>query len=119
MLMLLFLADSVLPDTTQPEPPDTLADVNGLYCFHYQLSSQIVQIPEWEYLTPIDTLIVNNISPHVVNVNRYFGLVFLAKLYSPADGDYRFWTESDDMSRVYINGELIVDNNYRLTSLVG
>jgi len=107
-----FLPDSLPPDTTII-PPDTVAEEeNGLYCFFYQLSSTVVQIPEWESLTPIDTFIVNNISPHVVSINRYFGLVFVGILYSPADGDYKFWTESDDMSRLYIDDELIVDNNY-------
>jgi predicted alpha-1,2-mannosidase len=40
-----------------------------------------------------------------------FGLEFSGYFKAPKDGMYRFWTTSDDGSRLYIDSELVVDND--------
>ncbi|MCB9273271.1 MAG: alpha-L-fucosidase [Lewinellaceae bacterium] len=41
----------------------------------------------------------------------FFGYEFQASLYAPADDVYRFFTESDDGSSLYIDGRLVVEND--------
>jgi len=41
----------------------------------------------------------------------HFGLVFTGFIDIPADGVYTFYTTSDDGSRLYLNGDLLVDND--------
>ncbi len=40
-----------------------------------------------------------------------FGLLFNGYIHVPADGVYTFYTTSDDGSRLYLNGDLLVDND--------
>jgi len=49
-------------------------------------------------------------TPGDVPENRY-GLVFTGFIDIPADGVYTFYTTSDDGSRLYLNGDLLVDND--------
>ncbi len=41
----------------------------------------------------------------------YFGLLFSGYITVPDDGEYTFFTTSDDGSRLYIDGKLIVNND--------
>ncbi len=41
----------------------------------------------------------------------HFGLLFNGYIHIPADGVYTFYTSSDDGSRLYLNGDLLVDND--------
>lgn len=39
-----------------------------------------------------------------------YAVKFTGTLAVPRDGQYRFWTKSDDGSRLYLDGQLVVDN---------
>ncbi len=41
----------------------------------------------------------------------HFGFAFDTRLYVPEDGLYRFFTDSDDGSQLWIDGRLLVDND--------
>ena len=43
--------------------------------------------------------------------NDYFGLMFDGYISIPDDGEYTFFTRSDDGSRLYVNGEVVVNND--------
>ena len=43
--------------------------------------------------------------------NESFGLRFTGLIEAPADGEYTFWTESDDGSVLAVDGKRIVDND--------
>jgi mono/diheme cytochrome c family protein len=43
---------------------------------------------------------------------EYFGLRFSGLLAVPADGTYTFYTASDDGSRLWVDGQLVVDNDF-------
>jgi hypothetical protein len=43
--------------------------------------------------------------------NDFFGLRFTGIVTAPVGGDYKFFTSSDDGSKLYINGTQVVDND--------
>ena len=51
--------------------------------------------------------------PSIKNAKQedYFGYTFEGYIYAPEDGVYTFQTRSDDGSVLYIDGELVVDND--------
>jgi alpha-L-fucosidase len=55
--------------------------------------------------------IVENIKPDEYCVENKCGMVWKGYIEIPATGGYQFWTESDDGSRLYLDGELVVDND--------
>ena len=60
---------------------------------------------------PIKTGTLNNISIETATVEDYFALEFKTYIKIPEKAVYRFYTNSDDGSRLYIDGQLVVDND--------
>ncbi|MDN3514979.1 MAG: PA14 domain-containing protein [Candidatus Brocadia sp.] len=52
----------------------------------------------------------NDISFNEIFSGRQFSVIWSGRLYTPRSGHYKFSTESDDGSFLYINDKLIVDN---------
>jgi hypothetical protein len=90
----------------QPENPDDV--VQGMY-YEYFLGAWS-ELPDFDTLTPTATGVVDNfdISPRTRDDN--FAFRFLGYIQVPDDGEYTFYTASDDGSKLYI-GDLEVVNN--------
>ncbi|MEY3050628.1 MAG: hypothetical protein RLY31_413 [Bacteroidota bacterium] len=70
------------------------------------------QLPDFRHLTPVHS----GISPDVsLGAARHrpdqFALVLEGYVDLPVTGTYQFFTRSDDGSKLYIDGELVVDND--------
>jgi YVTN family beta-propeller protein len=68
-------------------------------------------LPNFTALTPITTGQSATIGVSVTTQVDTFGLVFTRALNAPTAGAYEFFTNSDDGSRLYIDGSLVVDND--------
>jgi len=68
-------------------------------------------LPDFESLSPVATGQSPTIGLGVTSETDTFGLVFTNTLVAPEEGDYEFFTDSDDGSRLYVDGELVVDND--------
>ncbi|NIQ08197.1 MAG: hypothetical protein GWO10_00070, partial [candidate division Zixibacteria bacterium] len=70
-------------------------------------------VPNFDGLTPIDTGVVQtfNITPR--QQNDHFGFRFTGYIEVPLNGDYTFYTSSDDGSLLFINDTLVVSNDGR------
>jgi YVTN family beta-propeller protein len=68
-------------------------------------------LPNFGALTPIASGQSSTIRLTVTSQTDTFGLVFTNSLQVPTTGDYEFFTNSDDGSRLYIDGQLVVDND--------
>lgn len=78
-------------------------------------------LPDFKTLTPVGQLDALTLDmeprnfedgfPGRPDLIKWFGIVFKAELAVPADGQYVFRTKSDDGSKVYVDGVLIVDND--------
>jgi len=87
----------------------------GLVCDYYYDQSQC-QVPDLGTLTPGNRVVVPEL--HMTNGNfpevkqgNQFCVRCTGQLVTKKEGNYKFFTVSDDGSLMYLNGEKIVDNN--------
>jgi parallel beta-helix repeat protein len=85
--------------------------VNGLNYSYYESPVGFGSVPNFSTLTPVKTGIVSNFNITVANNLTNFGFNFTGYVNVPADGQYTFYTNSDDGSLLYIDNVLVVSNN--------
>ena len=68
-------------------------------------------LPNFGQLTPVETGTVSTLSLSPRNRDDLFGFRFTGDVTIQVSGNYRFGTTSDDGSRVWIDGQLVVDND--------
>ncbi|WP_224998168.1 PA14 domain-containing protein [Cesiribacter sp. SM1] len=81
----------------------------GLSYKYYEGSWSV--LPNFSSLTPKKTGTVNNFSLAPRKSNNLFGFVFEGYIEISTAGTYTFYTQSDDGSKLYINGQQIVNND--------
>lgn len=68
-------------------------------------------LPVFNNLSPVSTGTVTNFSLAPRTQNDNFGFRFTGYISIPADGIYKFYTSSDDGSKLYIGNSLVVKND--------
>ncbi|MEZ5195645.1 MAG: PA14 domain-containing protein [Bacteroidales bacterium] len=94
----------------KPLPPvETDQVVPGLLCQYYE--GEWDSLPDFISLTPIKSIEVStfDLSPRLHD--DYYGFMYDGFIQIPEDGVYRFYTESDDGSNLYIDDSLVVEND--------
>ena len=86
------------------------ASVPGLKYSYYEEDRFAPQGVDWASLTPVETGSSPRVTHNLGKRKEAYGLVFESTLTVPEDGEYRFWTNSDDGSELFINGERVVEN---------
>lgn len=69
------------------------------------------QLPDFNSLSPIASGTSDSIGLSVTSETETFGLVFTSQITVVAAASYEFQTTSDDGSRLYIDSNLVVDND--------
>ncbi len=84
-----------------------------VHCINYAYyEGEWEQLPDFSQLDPVREGYVYGIGLHQVHPREnYFGIVFKGKINIHEPGEYTFFTESDDGSRLYVDGETIVEND--------
>lgn len=82
---------------------------NGLNYSYYEGTWNY--LPDFSTLTPKATGWIENFSLSPRKKDNYFAFKFTGFIKIPVTGTYTFYTSSDDGSKLYINGEQIVDND--------
>ncbi len=93
-----------------PKPAQTLAAAApGLFYDYFE--GDFKSVAEFDKATPVKSgeSADFDISTHAAPTN--FGFRFRGYIRVPQDGVYRFWTRSDDGSRLYVGDQLVVDND--------
>ena len=83
--------------------------VNGLNYKYYEGSWNM--LPSFNSLNPVKTGNTNNFSLSNKNRSDKYGFDFKGYIDVPVDGQYKFYTASDDGSKLYIDNVLVVDND--------
>lgn len=83
--------------------------VNGLDYKYYEGSWTV--LPAFASLTPVKTGTTNNFDITPANRSDLYGFNFTGYINVPADGQYTFYTSSDDGSSLYIDNVLVVAND--------
>jgi len=80
----------------------------GLRVDYYE--QDFPELPVFDRLTPTCSQITSEIGLQAAKRKGEFALRFRGNVSIPADGKYTFFTESDDGSRLYIDGRQVVEN---------
>lgn len=85
----------------------------NIHCLNYAYyEGEWEQLPDFSQLEPVKVGYVYEIGLHPVHPREnYFGIIFSGKIHIKTPGEYTFYTESDDGSRIHVNGKMIVDND--------
>jgi flagellin-like protein len=82
----------------------------GLAYEYFEASDEYTSLPDFDAETPAKTGTVSNVNISVRDRGSDYAFRFTGYVEVPEDGRYRFWTASDDGSRLYIGDERVVDN---------
>jgi len=102
-----------LPPSLTTESAETALESQGILVEYIIPSKTNVRLETLARMKPRARGIVPRISKDVPQRKRddRFALRFTGNLRVPASGRYTFYTNSDDGSRLYIDGELVVNND--------
>jgi predicted esterase len=90
----------------------TQGNANGVNYKYWQFSGTVSSLATYNFSqTPLEQGVVTNFDLSVRNQDDRFVFDYTSYLEVDAAGTYRFYTNSDDGSRLYINGSLVVDND--------
>lgn len=90
-------------------PSGAAAKLSGLSFEYYEKS--LPELPEFDRLTPDATGTCENFTLAVAKRKGDFALRFRGILTAPTEGDYKFYTTSDDGTRLLIDEKIVVENN--------
>ena len=96
--------------------PVVLMTVLGSYSVRADLNYEYYEgmwdfLPDFDSLTPAKTGTVTDFNINDRDQEEYFGFRFIGYIEVARDGDYIFYTNSDDGSALYIGNSLVVSND--------
>jgi len=94
-------------ENDQPSNPGT--QKQGL-AYHYYEGSW-TKLPDFDKISAKKSGTVSNFNLSPRNKNDYFGMTFKGYIQIEKSGTYKFYTASDDGSKLHINDKLIVNND--------
>ena len=89
-------------------PAGATAKLSGLTYEYYEKA--LPELPEFDRLTPDATGTCETFTLAVAKRKGDFALRFRGVISVPTDGDYKFYTSSDDGTRLYIDEKVVVEN---------
>lgn len=92
-------------------PPDSPGTTSpGLTYEYFEAADEYTSLPDFDAETPVKTGTVDNVNISVRDRDSDYAFRFTGYVEVPEDGQYTFYTASDDGSRLYVGDELVVDN---------
>jgi hypothetical protein len=85
--------------------------VNGLDYKYYETTAGWSYMPIFSSYTPVETGTTTNYNLSLANRTTRFAFYFTGFINVPADGQYTFYTNSDDGSYLAIDGIVVVNND--------
>jgi PKD repeat protein/FlaG/FlaF family flagellin (archaellin) len=82
----------------------------GLRYDYYEADDEYTSLPDFEPVRPEKTGIVDTPTLTPRERGRDFAFRYTGVVEVPTDGSYRFYTDSDDGSRLFVDGQRVVDN---------
>lgn len=85
------------------------ATLPGLHYEYYEVSAN--QVGDLDKAAPVSSGSGDQFNPSYKKRNEQFGLKFSGTLQVPQDATYTFFLSSDDGSKLWIDGQVVVDND--------
>lgn len=103
------LATYLLRDQLKAAAETQVAPVPGLkWDYFEQRFERCAQLAE---ATPTKSGVTDSLTTKVAGRDSTFGLRFRGQIEVSREGEYQFWSTSDDGSQVWVNGQKVVDND--------
>ena len=94
----------------EPEPAVEVNNLkNGIKYKYYE--GKWEKLPDFDSLAAVKEGVVDNFTISPQMSSDYFAFEFTGYINLPVEGIYTFYTASDDGSKLYINGKLVVNND--------
>jgi uncharacterized protein (DUF2141 family) len=87
----------------------------------YYLEKETKELPDFSKMTPVGTIYTEKLDipprgfkegfPGITDRFEWFGISYIGGIVIPSDGNYKFKLTSDDGSKLYIDGELVIVND--------
>ncbi len=90
-------------------PGGTPQQIAGLRYEYYE--KQLPELPQFDRLKPDAEGVTETFTLAVAKRHNDYALRFTGTITAPQSGEYKFYTESDDGSRLDIDGKQVVENN--------
>jgi alpha-L-fucosidase len=106
------VSGSAVATFTQVEPKPALEVLGaepGISYAYYE--GDWDSLPDFNDITPVKKGTIENFSFAPRKRDEHFGFMYSGFIRVPADGVYAFFADSDDGSRLYVEDELVVDND--------
>ncbi|MEO9512041.1 MAG: GH92 family glycosyl hydrolase [Flavobacteriaceae bacterium] len=84
-------------------------DQNGIYYKYFE--GKFSSVLDLKTSQPIKEGWIDNFSLREATIEDHFGFMFRCKIQIPKDGVYRFFTNSDDGSVLWVDGHKVVNND--------
>jgi hypothetical protein len=85
---------------------------NGIRFKYYESKKELDFLPSFPEMKPVKSGLTYEFRVDSINEVKYqFGIRYSSHIQIEKEGEYRFYLNSDDGSRLYINDEMIVDND--------
>ncbi len=91
--------------------PTRIIEAPGLRSDVYHFEHELTVVPELEGLFPARTLVVPTVGHEEDDVTERYAVRLSGQLLVPSTGEHTLYTSSDDGSLLFIDGELVVDND--------
>lgn len=103
------LREQLESSQSENAPP---VSIPGLNVDYYEADS-LQSLPDFAALEPAEKGTLESVTLNLPFRRRsnHYALRFHGQILAPKKGEYRFATHSDDGSAIYIDGELVVDND--------
>ena len=94
-----------------PVAPVNPVNSNGAAISYSYYEGSWNELPDFTALTPVLTGELDEFTISPALQNERFGFRYVTTIYTPVSQQYTFYTESDDGSALYVNNQLVVDND--------
>ncbi|MEN8192805.1 MAG: GH92 family glycosyl hydrolase [Bacteroidota bacterium] len=102
----------VTTQLTKAEFNDPIKNIEVIPGLNYKYFEKFfVTTADLDIVEPILQGVVNTFNIEKANTDKYFGFKYDGYIKVPNDGIYTFYLESNDGSRLYIDGEEIIEND--------
>jgi len=98
------------PVTTTPAPTPTPAYKSGVQYSYFTTAVTWSDIPNFDRMAPLKQGVIANFAVGQRTQTTNYGFSLKAFIKVPRNGTYTFFTSSDDGSRLWINGTVVVEN---------
>jgi hypothetical protein len=121
-----FFAALVIPLCLAQEPPavtfgTTVVIPSGLHGLVYHIRRNSKKLPDFQRLKPVGDIYVSSLNvppqdfqegfPGVTKRNEWFAIDYTGRFWIEHAGEYNFAVTSDDGAKLYVDEQLVVDND--------